>query len=322
MRTIFALALACLITAAPARAEGAFPGPFAGPGTTFGMAQDINRLVAVLGDDVLRDLICRLAHERYSPRSLGSALNIPSGDVMRRIDTLRGWGLARMVSSNRGAMVVEGVPGVGTQTLRRWADKYCPVGAMCGMSITPPPPTELVERRNVEKSFAPGGADDPSGRESILYMDLKHGRVVIRLHPELAPRHCARIKQLVRRGFYDGLTFHRVIEGFMAQGGDPTGDGTGGSGSNIRAEFKTKGLSHKRGIVSMARAQNPDSADSQFFIMLADNPQLDGQYSIWGEVIEGIKYVDKIKKGDPSRNGVVQNPDKIIRMRVASDVRD
>ena len=136
---------------------------------------------------------------------------------------------------------------------------------------------------------APGAvALDP---ENTLYMDLKDGRVVIRMHPELAPAHCLRIKELVRQGFYDGLTFHRVIDGFMAQGGDPKGDGTGGSGQNIVQEFETfgSGISHTRGIASMARAQDPDSADSQFFLMLADVPQLDNQYTIWGEVVEGME---------------------------------
>ena len=158
--------------------------------------------------------------------------------------------------------------------------------------------------------------------ENTLYMDLKDGRVVIRMRPELAPRHCIRIKELVRQGFYDGLTFHRVIDGFMVQSGDPKGDGTGGSGQNIPQEFETfgSGISHTRGIASMARAQDPNSADSQFFIMLGNVPQLDNQYTIWGEVVEGMEFVDNIKKGDSAQNGKVDDPDKIIRMRVAADV--
>jgi peptidylprolyl isomerase len=122
---------------------------------------------------------------------------------------------------------------------------------------------------------------------------------------------------LVRRGFYDGIVFHRVIDGFMAQTGDPKGDGTGGSGHKLKAEFSNE--KHARGIVSMARASDPDSADSQFFIMFADAPFLDGKYTIWGKVTSGMDYVDKIKKGDQARNGAVANPDKIIKMQIAAD---
>ncbi|MBL29305.1 MAG: peptidylprolyl isomerase [Rhodospirillaceae bacterium] len=162
-------------------------------------------------------------------------------------------------------------------------------------------------------------ASDSTARdlENTLYMDLKDGRVVIEMLPDVAPKHVARIKELVRQGFYDGLTFHRVIDGFMAQGGDPRGDGTGGSGKNIPAEFSN--VKHVRGTVSMARAANPNSADSQFFICLADASWLDGQYTAWGQVVEGMEYVDHIKKG-AGRNGEVDNPDKIIRMQVAADI--
>lgn len=155
--------------------------------------------------------------------------------------------------------------------------------------------------------------------ENTLYLDLKDGRVVIRMLPEIAPKHVARIKELTRQGFYDGLTFHRVIEGFMAQGGDPTGTGAGGSGVKLPAEFSSK-YSHKRGVVSMARAQDINSADSQFFIVLANSTYLDGQYTIWGYVVEGMEYVDNIKKGNPITNGIVKDPDKIIKMSVAIDV--
>ncbi len=155
-------------------------------------------------------------------------------------------------------------------------------------------------------------------KENILYMDLPTGRVVILMRPDKAPRTVARIKELVRKGFYDGLVFHRVIDGFMAQTGDPRGDGTGGSGQNLPAEFNS--LHHMRGAVSMARAGDPDSADSQFFIVLKPSLYLDGQYTVWGRVIEGMEHVDAIKKGDPDRNGQVDNPDAIIRMRVAADV--
>ena len=156
--------------------------------------------------------------------------------------------------------------------------------------------------------------------ENTLYLDLKDGRVVIRMLPDVAPKHVARIKELVRSGFYNGLTFHRVIEGFMAQGGDPNGNGTGGSGKKIPAEF-TKKYSHKRGAVSMARAQDPNSADSQFFIVTADSTYLDGQYTIWGYVVSGMEFVDNIKKGNSMQNGLVQDPDKIVKMTIASDVK-
>ncbi|MCK5778855.1 MAG: peptidylprolyl isomerase [Rhodospirillales bacterium] len=156
--------------------------------------------------------------------------------------------------------------------------------------------------------------------ENTLYMQLEDGRVVIEMRPDIAPKHVARIKELVRQKFYDGLTFHRVIDGFMAQTGDPDGNGTGGSGQNIPAEF-TKFERFYRGTVGMARAQNPNSADSQFFIMYAPSEWLDGKYTIWGEVIDGMEYVDAIKKGDDSQNGLVQDPDKIITLRVAADVQ-
>ncbi|MDE0384524.1 MAG: peptidylprolyl isomerase [Defluviicoccus sp.] len=157
-------------------------------------------------------------------------------------------------------------------------------------------------------------AADP---ENTLYMDLEHGRVVIEMRPDLAPKHVEQIKRLAGSGFYDGVVFHRVIDGFMAQGGDPTGTGTGGSGNRLPAEFSRE--PHVRGVASMARSNNPDSADSQFFIMFAPAPHLDGQYTVWGKVTEGMEFVDKLKRGDPRRGGVVENPDKIVRMRVAKD---
>ena len=153
--------------------------------------------------------------------------------------------------------------------------------------------------------------------ENTLYMDLEHGRVVIEMRPDLAPKHVEQIKRLARSGFYDGVVFHRVIDGFMAQGGDPTGTGTGGSGNNLPAEFSRE--PHVRGVASMARTQDPNSADSQFFIMFAPAPHLDGQYTVWGKVTEGMEFVDKLKRGDPRRGGVVEDPDKIVRMRVAKD---
>jgi len=162
-------------------------------------------------------------------------------------------------------------------------------------------------------------ATDP---ENTVYLDLKDGRVVIQLLPELAPKHVARIKELCRKGFYDGTPFHRVIEGFMAQGGDPTGSGTGGSGlGNLPAEFSIPGKRRfLRGTVGAARTNNPDSADSQFFIMFAPAPNLDGQYTIWGQVVSGMEFVDKIKRGSGG-NGLVSGPDRIVHMRVAADVK-
>lgn len=144
-----------------------------------------------------------------------------------------------------------------------------------------------------------------------IELQLKDGIVVIELKPELAPNHVARIKELVKSGFYDGLYFHRVIDGFMAQTGDPQGNGTGGSGQNIKAEFSD--AKHVRGTVSMARSQDPDSGDSQFFICFEAAPWLDGQYTVWGQVTQGMDFVDKIKRG-ASGSGVVDNPDKIIKM--------
>lgn len=157
-------------------------------------------------------------------------------------------------------------------------------------------------------------------KENTLYMDLDYGRVVIELLPDVAPNHVARIKELTRQGFYDGLKFHRVIDGFMAQTGDPLGNGTGGSGQKLKAEFNA--TPHVRGTVSMARASDPNSADSQFFICFDDATFLDGQYTVFGKVIEGMEYVDMIKKGNPQMNGTVQNPDVIVKMQVAADVKE
>ncbi len=154
--------------------------------------------------------------------------------------------------------------------------------------------------------------------ENMLYLELEGGRVVIELLPAAAPNHVARIKELAREGFYDGLKFHRVIDGFMAQTGDPRGNGTGGSGQNIDAEFNDE--PHSRGAVSMARAQNPNSADSQFFIVLADSLFLDGEYTLCGRVASGMEFVDQIKKGSQADNGSVSDPDHIVSMKVAADV--
>jgi peptidylprolyl isomerase len=166
---------------------------------------------------------------------------------------------------------------------------------------------------------APGLAQttDP---ENTIYMDLKQGRVVIQLLPDVAPLHVERIKTLARQGFYDGTPFHRVIEGFMAQGGDPTGTGTGGSKlPNLPPEFSQRHF--VRGVCGMARSAAPDSANSQFYIMFAPAPSLDGKYTIWGVVVRGMEYVDQIKRGTGSNGQVVGEPDRIIHMRVAADVK-
>jgi len=148
--------------------------------------------------------------------------------------------------------------------------------------------------------------------EDTLVLETTQGTVVVAMRPDLAPGHVARIKELVRDGFYDGVVFHRVIDGFMAQTGDPTGTGTGGSGKKLKAEFNKQ--KHVRGTVSMARATNPDSGDSQFFICFDDAPFLNGQYTVWGEVIEGMENVDKIKRGEP-----VDDPDSIVSAKIAAD---
>src|SRR4051812_22186580 len=148
--------------------------------------------------------------------------------------------------------------------------------------------------------------------EDTLYLDLESGRVTIALRPDLAPNHVARIKELAREGFYDGVVFHRVIDGFMAQTGDPTGTGMGGSGKKLKAEFSK--TPHVRGVCSMARANDPDSADSQFFICFGDARFLDGKYTVWGEVTSGMEAVDQLKRGEP-----VKDPDKIVSLKVAAD---
>ncbi|MBR1648061.1 MAG: peptidylprolyl isomerase [Alphaproteobacteria bacterium] len=153
--------------------------------------------------------------------------------------------------------------------------------------------------------------------ENSLVLKLKDGEVLIEMFADDAPRHVARIKELVREGFYNGLKFHRVIDGFMAQTGCPYGTGTGGSGKKLKGEFNKR--PHLRGTVSMARAMDPDSADSQFFICFADAPWLNGQYTVWGEVTSGMEFVDMIKRGRGA-NGMVDNPDEIVSLAVISDL--
>lgn len=156
--------------------------------------------------------------------------------------------------------------------------------------------------------------EDP---ENTLFLDVDYGRVVIKLRPDLAPKHVAQIKKLTREGFYDGIVFHRVIDGFMAQTGDPTGTGMGGSDEpDIAAEFTSEPF--VRGTVGMARSPaSIDSANSQFFIMFDDGSFLNGQYTVWGQVVEGMEYIDQIKKGEPPAN-----PDKIVKMSIAADVTE
>lgn len=149
-----------------------------------------------------------------------------------------------------------------------------------------------------------------SDKENLAYLDLKDGRVTIQLLPEVAPGHVARVKELISEGFYDGLKFHRVIGGFMAQTGCPDGIGTGGSGKKLKAEFSD--TPYVRGTVGAARSMSPDSADSQFFITFGDTPHLEGQYTVWGQVIDGMEHVDKIAKGEPPRN-----PDSIVKFSLA-----
>ena len=162
---------------------------------------------------------------------------------------------------------------------------------------------------------APAMAQAPADPENTIFLDLKDGRVVIKLRPDLAPKHVAQVKALTKQGFYNGIVFHRVIEGFMAQTGDPTGTGMGKSNlPNIPAEFTPTPF--KRGTLGMARSSAPDSANSQFFICFAPASFLNNQYTVWGEVVSGMEFVDKIKRGEPPTS-----PDKIVKMQLASDAK-
>ncbi|UOM33929.1 peptidylprolyl isomerase [Acuticoccus sp. I52.16.1] len=162
---------------------------------------------------------------------------------------------------------------------------------------------------------AHASAADP---ENTLILELEDGPVTIELLPDLAPGHVERIKKLTREGFYDGVVFHRVIPGFMAQTGDPTGTGMGSSDyPDLKAEFNK--TPHTRGAVSMARAQNPNSANSQFFIVFDNATFLDGQYTVFGRVIDGMDHVDALNAGTQANNGAVANPDKIVRAHIAAD---
>ena len=169
-------------------------------------------------------------------------------------------------------------------------------------------------------SFMFAGATAAMDKENTLYIDLKDGRVVIEMRPDLAPNHVKQIKKLAREGKYDGVPFHRVIEGFMAQTGDPTGTGSGGMGEPLKAEFSKE--PHVRGVVSMARTNDPNSARSQFFIVFKDSNFLDGQYTVWGKVVSGMEFADKIKRGAPGSGAVAAPADKMIKVQVAADAKD
>jgi len=156
---------------------------------------------------------------------------------------------------------------------------------------------------------------------NTIYLEVPTGRVTIELFPDAAPNHVARIKELSREGYYNGKLWHRVIDGFMAQTGSPEGTGIGGSDKpDLDAEFND--IRHVRGVASMARTANPNSANAQFFIMLADAPHLDGQYTAWGRVVDGMEHIDALKKGSQFDNGSVDNPDEIVSMAVAADVTE
>ena len=165
---------------------------------------------------------------------------------------------------------------------------------------------------------APAGPAPDDDPENVLLMKLKDGTVVIQMLPDLAPNHVKRIKELVRKGFYDGAPFHRVVAGTIAQTGDPTGTGMGGSGKTIKAEFSYE--HHMRGTVSMARSDDPNSADSQWFICMKPMPGLDHQYTIWGKVIRGMEFVNHIKPGLDEEDGHVVDPDRIISLKIEADV--
>lgn len=174
------------------------------------------------------------------------------------------------------------------------------------------------EQPTQEKAKQPEPAVASSVDPDLVYLDVKSGRIEIKLASDLAPNHVKQIKTLVKRGFYDGIVFHRVIEGFMAQTGDPTGTGRGGSDlPDIKAEFSNEPF--KRGVLGMARSSNPNSANSQFFIMFAPGDFLNGEYTVVGKVVKGMEHVDAIKKGNSAANGTVTDPDKIIKMQMAQD---
>jgi peptidylprolyl isomerase len=185
--------------------------------------------------------------------------------------------------------------------------------AMLAMMIVAFPGAVLAQSSSVPAAVADL---DP---QNVLVIEVSGGSIYVELLPGVAPQHVERIKQLAREGFYDGVVFHRVIDGFMAQTGDPTGTGTGGSDyPDLPAEFSD--IAYERGIVGMARTNDPNSANSQFFIMFGPAPSLNGQYTVFGRVVAGMEAVDSIQKGDTRRNGMVADPDAMIRARLLSDL--
>jgi peptidylprolyl isomerase len=199
----------------------------------------------------------------------------------------------------------------------------CVTPALAQQPAAPPPAAAPQAAPKPAAPPKPAQAALPRGLDpqNTVFIDTKYGRIIIKLRPDLAPKHAERIKQLAREKFYDNVPFHRVISGFMAQTGDgQRGDGTGGSKyPDLPAEFSS--VPYTRGVVGMARTSDPNSANSQFFIMLADNPGLNNKYTVVGEVASGMDVVDKIKKGAEAQNGAVANPDKITHMQVAADAK-
>ena len=197
------------------------------------------------------------------------------------------------------------------RSLIAFAVLMCVAPALAQQQTAPAPAAQPPQAKPAQAAL-PKGVDP----QNAVFIDTKYGRIVIKLRPDLAPKHVERIKQLARDGFYDNVPFHRVIAGFMAQTGDGQyGNGTGGSKyPNLAAEFTQTPF--KRGVVGMARANDPNSANSQFFIMYADGSFLNGKYTVVGEVVSGMDVVDKIKKGEP-----VQDPDRMVTVRVAADVK-
>src|SRR6516165_3948196 len=202
------------------------------------------------------------------------------------------------------------------RSLIAFAVLMCVAPALAQQQTAPAPAAQPPQAKPAQAAL-PKGVDP----QNAIFIDTKYGRIVIKLRPDLAPKHVERIKQLAREGFYDNVPFHRVIAGFMAQTGDgQNGNGTGGSKyPNLPAEFSN--VPYTRGVVGMARTSDPNSANSQFFIMLSENPGLNGKYTVVGEVVSGMNVVDKIKKGPELDNGAVANPDKITHMQVAADAK-
>jgi peptidylprolyl isomerase len=202
------------------------------------------------------------------------------------------------------------------RSLIAFAVLMCVAPALAQQQTAPPPAAQPPQAKPAPAAL-PKGVDP----QNAIFIDTKYGRIAIKLRPDLAPKHVERIKQLARDGFYDNVPFHRVIAGFMAQTGDgQNGNGTGGSKyPNLPAEFSN--VPYTRGVVGMARTSDPNSANSQFFIMLAENPSLNGKYTVVGEVVSGMNVVDKIKKGPESDNGAVSNPDKMTHVQVAADAK-